>query len=595
MIDIRYTYDWQMTFGNSKLIYLKCWAQAGCVKMKCQTSFEDISILQIHTSSLSTSFTLQSMSSGCSDSDDYEYEYRYDELKFDFRDRVLDDLMKMYSEGCFNDVCIKLHDGEIKAIKSVLAARCEYFAATFRWKSNNNHVVEEIVVNDCSKKIMACIIEYIFSGVLEAKGFNFLEFLELQEQVRKMFPGDELDEELQEVLQEEGLYRYRRYRELTILPTNEEIAKAISLVETGNLKPEVLVELGKEIVRTGNSTFREFKFKEKVSMLANLVSYGVIETIQYLELEKDLGFLPSDQLQALVSCVTGSLHIINVAISDLMTLLDHIDCKELVLKNQTMNQVETEALVRAMTTRIEIVHLYLVDDEGFFNLDCDTFRKYQGDGKCREIHITNYTKYDLTSLLDSVNCKELYLSTSLNVPMTRELNQKETEALVRAMTSRVEIVHLGYRVGIGGYISLDYDILTKFTGDGKCREVHCNAACIGDSDLELECRDAISRYKWLGEESGDEDGVTWAEMMNWDRKSFTGHGFLLTRKKYPPSTLGPAPVTEDTQPQTEAVVPVPPLSDPELPPDQPVGTSHVLLRRSKRTNLGNQPERLNYS
>ena len=116
---------------------------------------------------------------------------------FNVRDRFLSDMMKMYREGSFNDVCIKLHDGEIKANKSVLAARCEYFAATFRWKNNNNHDVDEIVVNDCSKKIMTRIIEYIFSGFLKAKDLNLLEFLELKDQVQKIFPGEKIEEKME--------------------------------------------------------------------------------------------------------------------------------------------------------------------------------------------------------------------------------------------------------------------------------------------------------------------------------------------------------------------------------------------------------------
>ena len=63
--------------------------------------------------------------------------------------QFMSDMVKMLCDGSSDDVFIKLHDGEIKANKDVLAARCEYFAATFRWKSNNNHDVEEIVVNDC--------------------------------------------------------------------------------------------------------------------------------------------------------------------------------------------------------------------------------------------------------------------------------------------------------------------------------------------------------------------------------------------------------------------------------------------------------------
>ena len=155
---------------------------------------------------------------------------------FNVRDRFLSDMMKMYREGSFNDVCIKLHDGEIKANKSVLAARSEYFAATFRWKNNNNHDVEEIVVNDCSKMIMTCIIiDYIFSGFLKAKDLNLLEFLELKDQVQKIFPGEKLEEKIEHYLHNADFS----------VPTNEEIVKAISLVESGNLQSHVLAEFGK--------------------------------------------------------------------------------------------------------------------------------------------------------------------------------------------------------------------------------------------------------------------------------------------------------------------------------------------------------------
>ena len=131
--------------------------------------------------------------------DDQESSY-YKTMGFNLRDKFVSDMMKMLSDGSFNDVCIKLHDGEIKANKSILVARCEYFAATFRWKSNNNHDEEEIVVNDCSKKIMARIIEYIFSGFLKAKDLNLLEFLELKDQVQKMFPGDEVEKMMEHYL-----------------------------------------------------------------------------------------------------------------------------------------------------------------------------------------------------------------------------------------------------------------------------------------------------------------------------------------------------------------------------------------------------------
>ena len=102
-------------------------------------------------------------------SDETHFSFIYNVMGFDLRERFQNDMKEMLRDGSLNDVCIKLHDGEIKANKSVLAKRCEYFAATFRWKSNNNHDVEEIVVNDCSTKIMTRIIEYLFTGILKAE------------------------------------------------------------------------------------------------------------------------------------------------------------------------------------------------------------------------------------------------------------------------------------------------------------------------------------------------------------------------------------------------------------------------------------------
>ena len=164
--------------------------------------------------------------------------------------------------------------------------------------------------------------------------------------------------------------------------------------------------------------------------------------------------------------------------------------------------------------------------DGFFTLDFDTFRKYQGDGKCREIHIAKGTEYDLTTLLDSVTCKELHLFTAgMDEEMRDTLSEKETEALVRAMTSRVEILQLGtkdddpcidhFHTGV----TVDFDMLTQYKGDGKCREVHCNCVCIG------------KKYQYINE---DKNADTWAEKMNWDINEFLNgyaNACLLTRKK----------------------------------------------------------------
>jgi len=453
-------------------------------------------------------------------------------------------MLKMFREGSFNDVCIKLHDGEIKANKSVLAARCEYFAATFRWKDNNNHEVEKIVVNDCSKKIMDRIIEYIFTGIMNAKDLNLLEFLELKDQVRKMFPGDKLEEHIEEILQikEESRFRYCRLPTiLTILPTDEEIVKAVSLVEAGNLQAAVMVELARTIESSIWHEKGGDKFEERTKALVILISYGVIESVQHLKL--DLREPRGNHLQELIPCVTGTIDISpGVQDYNLTTVLDAVNCKELYLFTKELNHEETEALVRAITSHVEILHMTL---HYMFQMDYDTFRKYKGDGKCREVHIFYTPDSHLSSLLDSVHCEELHLFMGTN-----DLEQYETKALVRAMKSRVEILHLGAggsQNGVQrGTVTLDFETLKMYKGDGKCREVHCNDVCIGviEFDGPYNYRDFAEEYhkdlitcdgyirgrkdKWLDDESAE----TWADLMNWDLQvKIQNSQYLFSRKK----------------------------------------------------------------
>ena len=186
------------------------------------------------------------------------------------------------------------------------------------------------------------------------------------------------------------------YRHKFSFPTNEEIVKAMSLVESGNLQSQVLAELGKFTEREKNNYGLE-----QISALASLAYHCVLDSVEELYLISnerlcspslfgaynfhplDLGFVPAEHLQALFPCVTGSVYITNVINYDMTSLLDSLQCKELHLA-QRLNQEETEALVRAMTSRVEIVHLG--NRDGITSLDLDTLTKYKGYGKCREVH-----------------------------------------------------------------------------------------------------------------------------------------------------------------------------------------------------------------
>ena len=240
------------------------------------------------------------------------------------------------------------------------------------------------------------------------------------------------------------------------------------------------------------------RLEENTLALTNLVSHGVIQTVENLRL--NLRHPPGKHLQELVPCVTGTIKIItHLTDYSLATLLDAVNCKELHLFANRLDQEETEALVRTMTSSVETLHLYVCS---VFHMDYETFSKYSGDGKCTEMHLHSVLGCDLSSLLDSINVKELHLFARL-----KAFNQDQTEALVRAMTSRVEILHLGGN----GRLNIDFDTLKMYKGDGKCREVHI-----------IEMKD-----KWL-----DEEGAKfWADQMDWDCKVRNQDcGYLLSRK-----------------------------------------------------------------
>ena len=78
------------------------------------------------------------------------------------------------------------------------------------------------------------------------------------------------------------------------------------------------------------------------------------------------------------------------------------------------------------------------------------------------VDIYNVSNCDLVSILDSVKCEWLFIS-------SQSLSSEETRALVRAMESGVEEVELGYR----GDVSLDITALTQYRGKGECWSVRC--------------------------------------------------------------------------------------------------------------------------
>ena len=129
---------------------------------------------------------------------------RRDTFDADFKDDFNQGMLRMLSEGSSNDVRIILSDGEITANKDVLAAQCEYFAAIFRWKENNEVGSDHIDCRDCSKEVMERILKYLFTGSIKFKDLGLLQLMELLNQMRKMLLKGDLQDIIKSYIGDES-------------------------------------------------------------------------------------------------------------------------------------------------------------------------------------------------------------------------------------------------------------------------------------------------------------------------------------------------------------------------------------------------------
>jgi len=117
-----------------------------------------------------------------------------------------------------------------------------------------------------------------------------------------------------------------------------------------------------------------------ITYAASLAHHGLLGSVTVLHLCDDYPTsLPTEQLDSLVSSVTEWVDIENVSGCDLVTILDSVKSKELDISRQSLGSEETQALVRAMESRVEEMELYEV------TLDIRDLMKYNGQGKCREV------------------------------------------------------------------------------------------------------------------------------------------------------------------------------------------------------------------
>ena len=121
---------------------------------------------------------------------------------------------------------------------------------------------------------------------------------------------------------------------------------------------------------------------------ATLAYRGWIKDVDNMWLQEiDLGTVPIQHLISLLSSVKRTVNIDDeVTGCDLVTILDSLQCQEIRLGCERLGREETQALVRAMESRVEKVFLY-----NEIELDMEALAEYSGQGRCRVLECKGVT------------------------------------------------------------------------------------------------------------------------------------------------------------------------------------------------------------
>ena len=120
-----------------------------------------------------------------------------------------------------------------------------------------------------------------------------------------------------------------------------------------------------------------------VADAASFAHHGMLGKIDNLDLRNlDLSSIPADRLASLAACVRFCLDICNVTNTDLSPILDNVQCADINISRQTLDTVNTQALVRAMKSGVTEIYLNQKGDNDGVFLDISSLIEYDGKGKC---------------------------------------------------------------------------------------------------------------------------------------------------------------------------------------------------------------------
>ena len=127
----------------------------------------------------------------------------------------------------------------------------------------------------------------------------------------------------------------------------------------------------------------------EVASAAHLAHQGLLGPVEAMWLrDVDLASVPAAQLASLAARVMGSVYIWNTSGCDLSSLIRSLRSEVLSLNNQRLGAGDTQALVRALESGVERLHL---GRYGEVTLNITDLAMYNGGGKCRVVSFGNET------------------------------------------------------------------------------------------------------------------------------------------------------------------------------------------------------------
>ena len=137
---------------------------------------------------------------------------------------------------------------------------------------------------------------------------------------------------------------------------------------------------------------------ELVTAAARLAHYGQLELDHLSGRFKNLSTVPGEHLCSLVSSVRNTFRIQTIGGCDLIKIIDSIKCYKLGIFNLKLDREATEAVVRAIDTRIQLAEISVCKMYRFQRreqelkekdirsmLDTKALTKYNGKGRCKNI------------------------------------------------------------------------------------------------------------------------------------------------------------------------------------------------------------------